>query len=76
MYGENVHKAVVDAKEKQSGITIHYVDNNYDEGNIIFQEKFPLTKNETPESLSKKVRGLEMKHFPLVIESVINSLSV
>ena len=76
MYGKNVHKAVVDAKEKQSGITIHYVNNNYDEGNIIFQKTFSLTKNETPESLSKKIRGLEMKYFPLVIENVINSLSV
>ena len=74
MYGENVHKAVVDAKEKQSGITIHYVNNNYDEGNIVFQEKFSLTKNETPESLSKKIHGLEMKYFPLVIEKIINSL--
>jgi len=74
MYGENVHKAVVDAKEKQSGITIHYVNNNYDEGNIIFQEKFSLIKNETSESLSKKVHGLEMKYFPLVIEKIINSL--
>ena len=44
--------------------------------NIVFQEKFPLVKNETPESLSKKIHCLEMKCFPLVIESVINSLSV
>jgi phosphoribosylglycinamide formyltransferase-1 len=74
MYGKNVHKAVVDAKEKQSGITIHYVNNNYDEGDIVFQEKFSLIKNETSESLSKKIKVLEMKYFPLVIERVINSL--
>lgn len=76
MFGKNVHKAVVDAEETQSGITVHYVNNNYDEGNIVFQEKFSLTKNETPESLSKKIHCLEMKYFPLVIENVINSLSV
>ena len=74
MYGENVHKAVVDAKEKFSGITIHYVNSNYDEGDIIFQKKFSLTKNETYESLLKKTHVLEMKCFPFVVERVINSL--
>ena len=74
MYGENVHKAVVDAKEKQSGITIHYVDNNYDEGNIIFQEKFSLSKNETSKSLSEKISALEMRYFPLVIERIVKDL--
>ena len=74
MYGENIHKAVVDAKEKQSGITIHYVNNNYDEGNIIFQEKFSLSKNETSKSLSKKIKVLEMRSFPVIIEKIINSL--
>ena len=74
MYGKNVHKSVVDAKEKQSGITIHYVNNNYDEGNIIFQEKFSLAKNETSESLSKKIKVLEMRCFPVIIEKVIDSL--
>jgi len=74
MYGENVHKAVVDAKEKFSGITIHYVNSNYDEGDVIFQEKFPLAKNESLESLLEKIRVLEMRFFPVVIERVINSL--
>ena len=74
MYGKNVHKSVVDAKEKQSGITIHYVNNNYDEGNIIFQEKFSLIKNETSESLAKKIKVLEMRCFPVIIEKIINSL--
>ncbi len=76
MYGENVCRSVIDAKEVQSGITIHYVNNNYDEGNIIFQEKFSLVKNESVESLLEKIRVLEMRFFPAVIERVINSLSV
>ena len=74
MYGENVYKAVIDAKEVQSGITVHYVNNNYDEGGIIFQEKISLMKNENSISLSKKINVLEMKCFPVVIEKIINSL--
>ena len=74
MYGKNVCKSVIDAKEVHSGITIHYVNNNYDEGNIIFQEKFSLVKNESVESLLEKIRVLEMRFFPVVIERVINSL--
>ena len=76
MYGENVCRSVIDAKEVQSGITIHYVNKNYDEGGVIFQEKFPLQKNESLESLLEKIRVLEMRFFPVVIERVINSLSV
>ena len=76
MYGKNVCSSVIDAKEVQSGITIHYVNNNYDEGNIIFQESFSLVKNESVESLLEKIRVLEMRFFPAVIERVINSLSV
>jgi len=76
MYGENVCRSVIDAKEVHSGITIHYVNNNYDEGNIIFQEKFSLVKNESVESLLEKIRVLELRFFPAVIERVINSLSV
>ena len=76
MYGENVCRSVIDAKEVESGITIHYVNNNYDEGDVIFQEKFPLQKNETLESLLEKIRVLEIRFFPVVIERVINSLSV
>ena len=74
MYGKNVCKSVIDAKEVQSGITIHYVNNNYDEGNVIFQEKFPLVKNESIESLLEKIRVLEMRFFPVIIEKVIDSL--
>ena len=74
MYGKNVCRSVVNAKEVQSGITIHYVNNNYDEGNIIFQKKITLSKNETPESLLEKIKVLEMRFFPVIIERVINSL--
>ena len=74
MYGKNVCKSVIDAKETQSGITVHYVNSNYDEGNIIFQEKFTLPKNETLEGLLEKIKALEMRFFPVIIEKVINSL--
>ena len=59
MYGMNVHKAVVESKEKFSGPTVHFVNNNYDEGNIISQTKIKLSEDEDPESLSKKVQAVE-----------------
>lgn len=59
MYGMNVHKAVIEAKEEFSGPTVHFVNNNYDEGNIISQAKIKLSNNETPESLAKKVQEVE-----------------
>ena len=59
MYGINVHKAVVAAKEEYSGPTVHFVNNNYDEGNVISQTKVKLSENETAESLSKKVQSVE-----------------
>ena len=71
MYGMNVHKAVVENKENETGITIHYVNENYDEGNIIFQESFSLSGNETPEDVAKKIHELEQCHFPEVIEKII-----
>ena len=71
MYGMNVHKAVVANQEKESGITIHYVNENYDEGNIIFQESFPLLGNETPDDVAEKIHELEQKYFPEVIEKII-----
>ena len=74
MYGENVHKAVINSMEEFSGITVHYVNNNYDEGDIIFQKKLPLSKKETPQSLSKKIHVLEMSFFPSVIKKVLDSL--
>jgi len=68
MYGMNVHKAVIENKEKQSGISIHYVNEQYDEGDIIFQATCPVTENDMPESLAGKIHELEYEHFPKVIE--------
>jgi phosphoribosylglycinamide formyltransferase-1 len=74
MYGLNVHKAVCQAGEKESGITIHYVNEHYDSGKIILQERCPVEKNDTPEAVSSKVRELEHRHFAAVVEKVIDSI--
>ncbi len=71
MYGMNVHKAVKENKEHETGITIHYVNENYDEGAIIFQASTALSENDTPETIATKVHELEYKHFPEIIEQVI-----
>lgn len=71
MYGDNVHKAVVESKETETGITIHYVNENYDEGAIIFQEKCPVLETDTYEDVAKKVHALEYTHFPIVIENIL-----
>lgn len=71
MYGDFVHHAVYEAGEKQSGITIHYVNEQYDEGNIIFQEKTPLHKSDTPDIIKQKVQALEYENYPKVIEKII-----
>ncbi len=76
MYGYSVHKAVVLAGDAESGITIHYVDEHYDHGDIIFQAKCAIEKNDTAESLSMKVHVLEHQHYPAVIESVINNIKI
>lgn len=73
MYGHHVHQAVVDAKEAVSGITIHYVNENYDEGNIIFQATCPVTPDDTPDMVAEKVHALEYEHFPRVIEQVFKA---
>ena len=75
MYGMNVHRAVVENKEKETGITIHYVNENYDEGNIIFQKKAPLLVTDTPEVVAEKIHELEQKYFPSVVEEVLISNS-
>ena len=74
MYGMNVHKAVVQNNEKESGITIHYVNENYDEGQIIFQAKCTVDKNDSPEQVAAKVHKLEYAHFPRIIEKVVNDM--
>ncbi len=73
MYGDNVHKAVVDAREKESGITIHYVNENYDEGDVIFQARCAVLPGDTYEDVAKKVHELEYIHFPEVIEKLLIS---
>lgn len=70
MYGDNVHKAVKEAGETESGITIHYVNEHYDEGNIILQEKCGLTASDTPETIAQKVHKLEYEYFPKAIEMI------
>ena len=72
MYGNAVHSAVVNAKENESGITIHFVDEQYDHGDIIFQAKCELDKNETAESLAKKIHKLEHKFYPVTIDRILN----
>jgi phosphoribosylglycinamide formyltransferase 1 len=71
MYGNAVHAAVLSAKEKQSGITIHYVDEKYDHGKIIFQSICPVEENETVESLSKKIHELEHKFYAEQVEKLL-----
>jgi len=71
MYGMHVHEAVVENKEKKSGITIHYVNEKYDEGGIIFQERFDVLPSDTAEDVASKVHILEYEHFPKIIEKVI-----
>lgn len=67
MWGHHVHEAVVANKEKQTGITIHYVNEHYDEGKVIFQAKCEVTENDTPENVAAKIHGLEYQYFPEVI---------
>ncbi len=71
MYGMHIHRAVKKEKEKETGITIHRVNKNYDEGAILFQAKTKITLDDTPESIAKKIHILEQNHFPKVIEDVI-----
>ena len=73
MYGDAVHKAVVEAGETESGITIHYVNENYDEGAVIFQAKCPVLKSDTYEDVAKKVHTLEYTHFPVIIEKLLKA---
>ena len=71
MYGMHVHNAVVEHKESQSGITIHYVNENYDEGAVIFQAKFDVLSSDSAEDVAAKVHLLEMEHFPKVVNSLL-----
>mgnify|MGYP000141034632 CR=1 FL=1 len=71
MYGHHVHEAVIAAGEKESGITIHYVNDHYDQGAIIFQAKCPVLPTDTPADLAARVHELEYRYFPQIIEETI-----
>lgn len=73
MYGHYVHHAVIKNKELQSGITIHLVDEVYDNGKILFQETCDVSKEDSPESLAQKIHDLEYEHFPTVVECYLLS---
>lgn len=75
MYGHHVHEAVHQSGETETGITVHFVDEHFDRGDIIFQAKTPLNKNDSPELIAARIHSLEMQHFPKVIEEVIEQLS-
>ena len=75
MYGLNVHKAVIEAKETVSGITIHYVDEAYDEGNIIFQAQCELDSTYDAEDIAKRVLALEHDFYPRVVNGVSSRLT-
>jgi phosphoribosylglycinamide formyltransferase-1 len=73
MYGPKVHEAVIQSGDKESGITIHYVDEIYDHGKIIFQAKCPVSIDDDAASLAKKIHELEYQHFPRIIEGLLGS---
>lgn len=73
MYGLHVHKAVIDSKEEESGITIHYVDEVYDHGKIIYQATCPVLENDTPSLLALRIQKLEHEYYPVVIESLLKN---
>ena len=75
MYGMHVHEAVVLNKENETGVTIHYVNEDYDEGAIIFQAKCDVNENDTAEDVAAKIHDLEMIHFPKVVAELLKSQS-
>lgn len=75
MYGAKVHEAVIANNEKYSGITIHIVNKNYDDGEIIFQHKINVENTDTPDSLAEKIHKLEYNFYPKIIEEYIKSLA-
>jgi phosphoribosylglycinamide formyltransferase-1 len=74
MYGEIVHKTVIANHDKESGITIHYVNKLYDEGDVIFQTRCKVDPSDTPGSLAEKVHALEYLHYPKIIEDIVSKL--
>ncbi|MBS1646589.1 MAG: phosphoribosylglycinamide formyltransferase [Bacteroidetes bacterium] len=76
MYGMHVHQAVIQAKEKESGITVHYVNEEYDKGAIIMQKTCCIEPHDTPETVAKKIHELEYTYFPKAVEQVVAHLQV
>ncbi|HVI48902.1 MAG TPA: phosphoribosylglycinamide formyltransferase [Chitinophaga sp.] len=72
MYGHFVHEAVIAAGETESGITIHYVNEKYDDGETILQERCIITKDDTPETVAHKVQALEHQWFPVIVERLLS----
>lgn len=73
MYGMKVHKAVIEAGDVESGITIHLVNEKYDEGDIVFQAKCPIIPCDNPETLAERIHALEYEHYPTVIERLVKT---
>ena len=73
MYGSHVHEAVLASGEKESGITIHYINEHYDEGGIILQARCPVMPEDTPDTLASRVHQLEYEHYPVVIENLLRN---
>jgi phosphoribosylglycinamide formyltransferase-1 len=71
MYGMHIHRAIVENKEKETGITIHFVNENYDEGAIIFQKNVTLNETDTAETVAEKIHELEQKYFPVIISRLL-----
>lgn len=76
MYGHHVHQAVHQAKETESGITIHQVNEHYDEGKIIFQRSFPITQYMTPQDIESNVRRLELMWYPVIADGLAKELNL
>ncbi|PSL49545.1 formyltetrahydrofolate-dependent phosphoribosylglycinamide formyltransferase [Chitinophaga niastensis] len=74
MYGHFVHEAVIAAGEKESGITIHYVNEKYDDGETILQERCTITPDDTPETVARKVQALEHQWFPVIVERLLTTI--
>jgi phosphoribosylglycinamide formyltransferase-1 len=74
MFGEYVHRAVIENKDKESGISIHFVNESYDDGDIVFQIRCKVDPSDTPDTLAEKVHALEYKYYPEVIEKIVNEL--
>lgn len=76
MWGHHVHNAVIEAKEKESGATVHFVTSGIDEGEAILQKSFEITEEDTPETVAEKVHQIEYKIFPQAINKVLNNIPI